>query len=64
MSDVDASATIVTGLTVRDYMAAQIITGVMASNAGWTRDLFEDTDSLAEYAYDVADAMLRIRSKR
>ena len=46
-----------TGMTLRDYFAAQAMQGLLAAREGYT------TDEIGDYAYDIADAMLLARIK-
>lgn len=48
------------GLTVRDYFAAKAMQGLIASNDGDAGDRLTD---IPEYAYLIADAMLKERAK-
>ena len=54
----------VEGMTLRDYFAAQIIRGWLASYAGADCNPFEprNAEQNARRAYRMADAMLRARS--
>lgn len=45
------------GMTMRDYFAANAMTGLLATNRDWT------TREIAIYAYGQADAMLKAREK-
>ena len=45
------------GLTLRDYFAAQAMQGMLAASENYP------TPGLANYAYQVADAMLAARAK-
>lgn len=47
------------GMSLRDYFAAQALSGVMADPNGWNRPA-----NTAANAYDYADAMLAERAKR
>ena len=47
-----------TGMTLRDYFAGQALVGLMTKHALRFR-----TDEDAEYCYDIADAMLKERTK-
>ena len=46
----------VTGMTLRDYMAAKSLPHLMSS--------YEDMDGIAGAAYKMADAMLRAREEK
>lgn len=46
------------GMTIRDYFAARAMQGEIAASAGNRRPA---PDEVAEYAYQVADAMLAAR---
>jgi hypothetical protein len=46
------------GMTLRDYFAAKAMQGVFASNSDYQR--YED---IADDAYRMADAMLKVRNK-
>jgi hypothetical protein len=51
------------GMTLRDYFAAQIITG-MASNDYWAQNINGDSTSMvgaARVAYQMADTMMEVR---
>ncbi len=45
------------GMTMRDYFAAKAMQGMLAENGGGALR----NDTLADYAYEVADAMLKAR---
>lgn len=49
------------GMTLRDYFAAKAIQGLLASS-----DQHDASTSsvLSEYAYKIADAMLKVRNKK
>lgn len=47
------------GMSIRDYFAAQALTGLIAANAG--RQVLPQSEVAAELAYGYADAMLRHR---
>jgi hypothetical protein len=49
-----------TGMTLRDYFAAAALTGLIASNDEGAGDRLTE---IPEYAYQIADAMLKERSK-
>ena len=52
------------GMTLRDYMAAQALTGAQIWDAvinGTNAQFSQGTEKLAEVAYAVADAMLKAR---
>lgn len=51
-----------TGMSLRDYFAAQVANGNVAAYAGDDLPL-PTPDSVATYAYRVADAMLAERAK-
>jgi hypothetical protein len=54
------------GMTLRDYMAAQALTGAQIWDAvinGKNAQFSQGTEKLAEVAYAVADAMLAEREK-
>ena len=50
-----------TGMTLRDYFAAQVAVGVMSDY--WNSDRMKDPtfEDIAQQAYDLADAMLKAR---
>ena len=48
------------GMTLRDYFAAKAMQGMLAENGGGA----EHNETLAEFAYDIADAMLEARDVR
>ena len=53
-----------TGMTLRDYMAAQAMTGAQVWDAvinGKNAQFSAGTEKLAEVAYAVADAMMKAR---
>lgn len=56
----DKSATIMPGMTLRDYFAAQALMGFMASTSN-PRRFHPDED--AAYFYALADAMIKERAK-
>lgn len=45
------------GMTLRDYFAAKALQGMLAAREHY------QTDTLARYAYDVADSMLETRGE-
>jgi hypothetical protein len=45
------------GMTLRDYFAAKALQGMLAENGGGA----VRNETLAEFAYDIADAMLKAR---
>ena len=47
-----------TGMTLRDYFAAQAMQGLLSS------DVRDSIDVFAEKSYEVADAMLKARSEK
>lgn len=47
------------GMTLRDYFAAKAMQGLIASNDAGAGDRIED---IPEYAYEIADAMLKARN--
>lgn len=49
--------TVYPGMTLRDYFAGQALIGMMA-------DQILHTETVAAYAYEVADAMIAARSKQ
>lgn len=49
------------GMTLRDYFAAKVMQGVLANPH--IQKILEDTVDGAVYAYEIADAMLKERSK-
>jgi hypothetical protein len=49
------------GMTLRDYFAGQALAGMMA-NPKESADV--DADSLGEWAYQIADGLLRARSAK
>jgi len=50
-----------TGMTLRDYFAAQVAVGMMSDY--WNSDSMRDPtfEDIARQAYDLADAMLKAR---
>lgn len=46
------------GMTLRDYFAAKALQGMLAENGGGAMSNVK----LAEWAYDIADSMLKARS--
>ena len=46
------------GMTLRDYFAAQAMQGLLASREGYM------SDELADYAYLIADDMLKARGAK
>lgn len=46
------------GMSLRDYFAAQALTGMLAHNTA-----FDNPDHAAEWAYQHADAMLKAREE-
>ena len=57
---VDESALIrnLQGMTLRDYFAAKAMQGMLAENGGGALR----NETMAEFAYDIADAMLKARA--
>ena len=51
----------VTGLTLRDYLAAAAVSGFVAREARGTQSSADYERQVAEAAYGVADAMLEAR---
>lgn len=49
------------GMTLRDYFAGQIITGIITNHGVWTH--IESLDQSAEFAYEIAEALLIERQK-
>ena len=47
------------GMTLRDYFAAKALQGMYANAAAWS----EDNNKLAEWSYQMADAMLAHREQ-
>lgn len=47
------------GMTLRDYFAAKAMQGMLAENGGGA----VGNDKLAEFAYHLADAMIKAREK-
>ncbi len=54
-----ADRCIYTGMTLRDYFAAKAMQGMLAENGGGAFT----NDDVAEWAYHLADAMLKAREK-
>ena len=46
------------GMTLRDYFAAKAMQGMLAENGGGA----VRNETLAEFSYEIADAMLKARS--
>jgi len=46
------------GMTLRDYFAAKAMQGELSKSGG-----FETPEKVAEYAFQIADAMLRARGQ-
>lgn len=59
------SRTALANLTLRDYFAGQALVGVMVMRAAIRDQGYDDInqESIAEEAYELADAMLAERSK-
>jgi hypothetical protein len=56
----------ISGMTLRDYFAAQALTGAQIWDAvinGQNAQFSQGTEKLAEVAYAVADAMLKARKQ-
>ena len=53
------------GMTIRDYFAARVLQGDLSTtpNIRESSNATEDASLLAEWAYQVADAMLEARKK-
>lgn len=65
MADQNESVTIVTGVTLRDWFAAQALQGILSSDAPWSsKKVFTDVDDVCGYAYEYAEAMIRARAKK
>jgi hypothetical protein len=47
-----------TGMTLRDYFAAKAMQGMLSENSG----IRYPTDELVDFAYKVADAMMKART--
>ena len=45
------------GMTLRDYFAAKAMQGMLSENSG----IRYPTDELVDFAYKVADAMMKVR---
>jgi hypothetical protein len=50
----------IAGIRLRDYFAAKALQGIMADNEGYQGNTYAET---AEWAYGLADAMLKEREK-
>lgn len=57
--DLNECPTINLGMTLRDYFAAKAVQGMLAENGGGA----VRNETLAEFAYDIADAMLKARQQ-
>ena len=68
MSDSEHGATIVTGITLRDWFAAQALQGFLSQSQEYLEACRNADESfypyMAEGAYMMADAMLKARGKR
>ncbi len=51
------------GMTLRDYFAAQALTGLLACYAKTQTQQFPYSSDISERAYEVADAMLEARDE-
>jgi hypothetical protein len=51
------------GMSLRDYLAATALSGELASQDEANRYEHEHIDGLARWAYDMADAMLKARGE-
>lgn len=49
------------GMTLRDYFAGQIITGIVSNTSVWND--ITSLDESAEFAYEIAEALLIERQK-
>ena len=49
------------GMTLRDYFAGQIITGIVSNTSVWND--ITSLDESAEFAYEIADKLLIERQK-
>lgn len=47
------------GITIRDYFAAKAMQGMLSENSG----VRYPTDELVDFAYKIADAMLKAREQ-
>jgi hypothetical protein len=56
-ADVDGSVDIYHGMTLRDYFAAKAMQGLLAADTAWSMP----AETVAELAYEQADAMLEAR---
>lgn len=53
------------GMTLRDYFAGQALPGILSSsNSQLFRKVEIPPHEMAEYAYEIADAMLAARNER
>ena len=58
------SRQIYTGMSIRDYFAAKVVQGLWANATALAQmPAGTEAESIASVAYDVADAMLKERSK-
>ena len=53
----DGATFIAKGMTLRDYFAAKAMQGMLSENSG----IRYPTDELVDFAYKVADAMMKAR---
>jgi len=53
----DGTTIIAKGMTLRDYFAAKAMQGMLSENSG----IRYPTDELVDFAYKVADAMMKAR---
>ena len=54
-----------TGMTLRDYFAGQALAGGLEQGVenDWHSDWWHDPGKIAKRAYEIADAMLRVRGR-
>lgn len=60
LGDLGQTCEVCEGMTLRDYFAAQALAGICAHSDSWGQTSISD---VAGTAYEVADAMLKERSK-
>lgn len=58
--DSDFTAIQTSGISIRDWFAGQALTGFCANSDAFT----DDVDTLANWAYQQADAMLKARAAK
>jgi hypothetical protein len=51
------------GMDLRDYFAAKAMQGMLSNQPTYSREITIDGDTLAQSAYQIADAMMKAREQ-